>query len=70
MTERCVSETMIALYRGGCSGPHRLTARSMHPGGVNLLLFDGSVRFVGETIERTIWQAAASMSGGEAVQLP
>ncbi len=70
VTERCVSETKLPCTSGGSSGPHRLTARSKHPGGVNLLLFDGSVRFVSETIDRTIWQAAASMSGGEAVQLP
>lgn len=34
-----------------------LTARSSHPGGVNLLLADGSVHFVSETIALDIWQA-------------
>jgi prepilin-type N-terminal cleavage/methylation domain-containing protein/prepilin-type processing-associated H-X9-DG protein len=34
-----------------------MTARSNHPGGVNLLLGDGSVRFVQETIRLDIWQA-------------
>ena len=70
VTERCVSETRLPCVGGGSNGPHRLTARSQHPGGVNLLLFDGSVRFIGETIDRTIWQALASMSGGEVLQVP
>ncbi len=34
-----------------------VTARSYHPGGVNLALGDGSVRFVGETINIDVWKA-------------
>lgn len=34
-----------------------MTARSNHPGGVNLLLGDGSVHFVGETINLDVWRA-------------
>ncbi|MCL4204161.1 MAG: DUF1559 domain-containing protein [Pirellulaceae bacterium] len=40
-------------------------ARSRHPGGVNLLLCDGSVRFVGNTIELDTWRALGSRDGGE-----
>ena len=40
-------------------------ARSFHPGGVHLLLCDGSVRFVDESIDMTIWRALASRAGGE-----
>ncbi|MDD4268102.1 MAG: DUF1559 domain-containing protein [Pirellulaceae bacterium] len=36
------------------------TARSSHPGGVNVLLGDGSVRFIGETIALNTWQALSS----------
>ena len=36
---------------------HIATARSSHPGGVNLLLGDGSTRFVSETIDLAIWRA-------------
>lgn len=39
-----------------------MTARSYHPGGVNLLLGDGSVRFVSETIALDIWQALCTPS--------
>lgn len=42
-----------------------VTARSFHPGGVNALLLDGSVRFVGSTIARDTWRAIGTRSGGE-----
>ncbi len=37
-----------------------MTARSHHPGGVNLLLGDGSVRFVAESLDLDIWQALST----------
>lgn len=40
-------------------------ARSLHPGGVNVLLADGSVRFVVDAVELTTWQALATRSGQE-----
>ena len=43
------------------------TARSRHPNGVNLLLCDGSVRFVTNSISLTTWQAVATRSGGEEI---
>ena len=43
------------------------TARSYHPGGVNALLGDGSVRFVKETISGRVWRALGSVAGGEVV---
>jgi len=44
-----------------------ITSRSYHPGGVNALLADGSVRFVKETIEGRIWRALGSVAGGEVI---
>ena len=41
------------------------TARSRHPGGVNLLVGDGSVRFVSDNINLVTWQALSSPQGGE-----
>jgi prepilin-type processing-associated H-X9-DG protein len=41
-------------------------ARSRHPGGVNSLLCDGSVRFVSDSIDLDTWRALASRNGGEA----
>jgi prepilin-type N-terminal cleavage/methylation domain-containing protein/prepilin-type processing-associated H-X9-DG protein len=40
-------------------------ARSMHPGGVNVLMGDGSVRFVSDSIDLGIWRGMASIQGGE-----
>ena len=42
-------------------------SRSRHPGGVNILKADGSVRFVSQNINLSIWQAMGSISGGEVV---
>ncbi len=42
-----------------------IAARSRHPGGVNVGLCDGSVRFISETIEIDTWRGVGSRNGGE-----
>jgi len=42
-----------------------ITARSRHTGGVNLLLGDGSVRFVSNSVSVVTWQALSTARGGE-----
>ncbi|WP_435019774.1 DUF1559 domain-containing protein [Tundrisphaera sp. TA3] len=44
-----------------------ITARSYHPGGVNALMGDGSVRFVKSTINGFAWRALGSVAGGEVI---
>jgi type II secretory pathway pseudopilin PulG len=44
-----------------------VTARSFHPGGVQITLTDGSTRFVGNTIDLAIWRALGTRAGGEVV---
>jgi hypothetical protein len=46
------------------------TPASEHPGGINLLLADGAVRFVSNSIDVTVWQALGSIHGREAVSSP
>jgi prepilin-type N-terminal cleavage/methylation domain-containing protein/prepilin-type processing-associated H-X9-DG protein len=47
----------------------RLTipVNSNHPGGVNVGLADGSVRFIKEMIDRSVWRALGSRNGGEVI---
>lgn len=45
-------------------------ARSHHPGGVNALFMDGSVRFVVDGVELTTWRALSTRNGKEAVSYP
>jgi len=40
-----------------------LTARSNHPGGVNVTFGDGSVRFVNETVTEAIWRGYSRKNG-------
>jgi prepilin-type N-terminal cleavage/methylation domain-containing protein/prepilin-type processing-associated H-X9-DG protein len=44
-----------------------LTARSYHPGGINVLFADGGVRFVKSTVNGNTWRALGTVSGAEAV---
>ena len=44
-----------------------MTARSDHPGGVNTLMGDGSVRFVGEAIATGVWRGLGTRNGRELV---
>lgn len=46
-------------------GPGAYSARSLHPGGVNVLLADGSCRFVSESIDIQVWRAIGTRRGGE-----
>lgn len=43
------------------------TARSYHPGGVNTLMADGSVKWFGSGVDRAIWRALGTRGGGEII---
>jgi len=62
------------VSRNGCNwrGVDRgvYPARSEHPGGVNVAMVDGSVRFVTDSVDHDTWQAIGSRSGKEAVTVP
>jgi prepilin-type N-terminal cleavage/methylation domain-containing protein/prepilin-type processing-associated H-X9-DG protein len=44
-----------------------ITSRSYHPGGVNALMGDGSVRFVKGTMSGMTWRSLGTVGGGEVV---
>ncbi len=44
-------------------GPY--PASSMHPGGVNVLMADGAVKFVSSSIDLDVWWALGSRAGGD-----
>ena len=56
-----------AIYPGNLTARGMTTARSLHPGGVNLLMGDGSVRFVAETIAQAPWRGMGTRNGRELV---
>lgn len=47
-----------------------MTFRSNHPGGVQFVIADGSVRFVSESTEHAVYRRLCTRSGGEVVVLP
>jgi prepilin-type N-terminal cleavage/methylation domain-containing protein/prepilin-type processing-associated H-X9-DG protein len=58
--------------RQGCAGcgtdnSHITSASSYHPGGCNILLADGSARFVKSTIDIRAWWGLGTIAGGEIV---
>ncbi len=54
-------------YSAACWSTQVFSARSRHSGGVNVLLADGSLRFVKNSVNLAIWQSVASIDGGEVV---
>ena len=51
----------------GYAGPsyEAITARGFHPGGVNALFGDGSVRFVKSSVGAVVWRGLGTIGGGE-----
>ena len=43
------------------------TANSNHPGGVNILMADGSVRFAKDSINQATWWALGTRANGEVI---
>jgi prepilin-type processing-associated H-X9-DG protein len=44
-----------------------ITSDSYHPGGVNILLADGSVRFIKDSVNGLTWRAFSTVAGGEVI---
>ena len=70
LTNSCnaTSDTdMPCLGIGSSNGGSSLSSRSRHPGGVNAVSCDSSVRFVDNNIDPNTWKALSTMNGGEQV---
>jgi prepilin-type processing-associated H-X9-DG protein len=57
-----VNEPCVGTFTAWNNRNLIVTSRSNHPGGVNVLMGDGSVTFVGNTIDQLIWESAATPS--------
>jgi prepilin-type processing-associated H-X9-DG protein len=64
-----VPDTDLIAIREENGGPTfaAVTARSYHPGGVNLLMGDGSVRWIKSSIDGATWRGLGTISGGEVI---
>jgi len=69
---RPTSNTANQKYTCGDSSLRRahIAAASFHSGGVNVGMADGSVRFVTDSVDFAVWQAAGTKAGGETLTLP
>ncbi len=68
-TAPCLSLGLNAQYTPSAAGAYA-AARSMHSGGVNTAMADGSVTFVSENVNLSIWRGAGTRAGGETAVLP
>jgi prepilin-type N-terminal cleavage/methylation domain-containing protein/prepilin-type processing-associated H-X9-DG protein len=57
----------ICSSNGSGSAATFSEADSYHPGGVNVLMADGSVKFIKSTVSRTTWWALGTKSNGEVI---
>jgi hypothetical protein len=66
----CVTESSMPCTGFSSQGAAFATSRSQHLGGVIALMGDGSVRFLKNTIDRSIWLGANSINGAEILSDP
>lgn len=57
----------VLSWRESVGGPTyaAITARSWHPGGVNVLFGDGAVHFIQDALDGPTWRALGTIKGGE-----
>jgi len=54
-------------WGGVATGYGFMTARSYHPGGVNVTMADGSVKFLKDSIDQKVWIGLGTRSGREVI---
>jgi len=60
-------ENPIVIHPPGSPLGHTDEMYSLHPGGANVLMGDGSVRFMKQSINLLTWMALCSRTGGEVI---
>ncbi len=70
VSKLCVpEESMPCDYSAGDDGTlEYASARSRHPGGVNVVFADGHVSFYEDVVDLFVWQSLATIAGNEIVQ--
>ncbi len=64
------NEKSCHSHEGDWRGSNVLAATSEHPGGVNVGMTDGAVRFISESISADVWWGMGTRNGGEQFALP
>ena len=71
LPNQAIPDCMGALAGGGPQTQYAAfgwrAARSRHPGGVNVLLADGSVQYMFDSIDKSVWQAISTANGNEVI---
>jgi prepilin-type processing-associated H-X9-DG protein len=49
---------------------HTMGFKSLHPGGANFVMADGSVHFLTDTIDYQLYNELGTRAGGETAELP
>jgi prepilin-type processing-associated H-X9-DG protein len=64
--------TSIVAHGGASGGGDQVhaAARSLHSGGVNASMVDGSGKFVTDGVDRAVWRAVGTMANDETVEQP
>jgi prepilin-type N-terminal cleavage/methylation domain-containing protein len=60
----------VAINGAGGSNTCKRGWGSLHPGGLQFAICDGSTRFLASTIDMYVWVSLGTIGGGESVQLP
>ncbi len=66
-SKSCFYQNAAGNAAGGQNNWTMIGASSAHPGGVNVLMLDGSVKFTKNTINYNTWLAIGSMARGEII---
>ena len=66
----CINEPSLNLPCIDPTSERVAAARSRHPGGVNVVMADGSTQWVSDNIALTVWQALGSIDGRRGVSEP